>query len=124
MTIRAMLDAPELFKVGVANNPAITNRESGRVIEPFLGTFDANPNGYRGADLCAAAARLEGKLLIIASALDPLFGSATRMVQALIEARKDFDLVILPDQDHTTSGQPAQFMLRKRAVFLAQHLGV
>lgn len=122
MTIRALLTAPRLFKVGVALNPPVTNREGAEIIEPFLGRVDDNPTGYADADLMPLANQLEGKLLVMAGNLDTLFGSSVRLAEAFIKAGKDFDFAILPDQRHAVSGEAARFMLRKRAAYLVEHL--
>lgn len=125
MTIRALLTEPRLFKVGVAAAGSGQLTHGAFSIEPFLGLPKDNPDGYRDSDLVSRAGDLEGHLMIIHGTLDANapFGGAMRMARALIDAGKDFELVVLPGENHQAKGSAAIFRLRKQAQFFLRHLG-
>lgn len=125
MTIRALLTAPDVFKVGVAAAGSAQLTEGAFSIEPFLGLPRDNPDGYRDSDLVARAGDLKGHLMIIHGTLDANapFGAAMRMARALIDVGKDFELVVLPGENHHAKGSAAIFRLSKQAQFFLRHLG-
>ena len=96
--IAGMLLHPDFYKVGVSVN---TN--------PDRRIMSAQGMDYRGKDvpqLVDFAANLDGKLLLIANMLDPIFpvSSTFRLVDALHKANKRFDMLILPEAGHPLLG--------------------
>jgi len=95
--IRAMLLAPDLYRVGVASAPMAT------LPGPlFLGPREENQEAYRYASNLNFADRLQGKLLLIHGTADmnvPL-SVTLRFIEALIQANKPYDLILMPDRDH------------------------
>jgi dienelactone hydrolase len=69
---------------------------------------------------------LQGKLLLVVGELDTNVDPAStlQVVDALIKARKDFDLVVIPGEDHGAgrSGPTASYGNRKRNDFFVRHL--
>ncbi|TFH66312.1 MAG: S9 family peptidase, partial [Gemmatimonadales bacterium] len=67
------------------------------------------------------AYRLQGKLLLIVGELDTNVdpSSTYQVIDALIEADKDFDFLLVPGADHTSGGE---FGERKRRDFFVRHL--
>ncbi len=67
------------------------------------------------------AHKLEGKLLLIVGELDKNVPpeSTYRLVDSLIKAGKDFDLLVLPGQGHSNGGA---YGTRRRRDFFVRHL--
>ena len=66
MTIRALLTAPEKYRVGCALYPAADLVDHiAQAIEPYLGLLEDNAEAYRAGSSLNLADRLEGNLLLI-----------------------------------------------------------
>ena len=65
--------------------------------------------------------RLEGKLMLLVGELDTNVDPAStlQVVDALMEAGKDFDFIMVPGADHTSGGA---FGARKRNDYFVRHL--
>lgn len=101
--LRAMLLAPELFRVGVSYVPAPDIGDYyAEYIEPVMGMPANDPAGYDYGSNTRLAENLEGELLLIHGTADPEapFSGTMKMVDALLRAGKDFDLIVLPDEHH------------------------
>ncbi|WP_416957398.1 DPP IV N-terminal domain-containing protein [Streptomyces sp. Agncl-13] len=120
--VRAMLDFPEVFKAGVAECGVHDLRyaEQG-VAEMYNGPFD--PQAYAEASNVDRADRLTGKLLLVHGGLDDSFSPhlTMRLVERLIEADKDFELLVVPGSDHAFVGYQ-HYLDRRRWDFLVRHL--
>lgn len=117
----AMLTHPEFYKVGVAS----AGNHDHRMDKAWWNTqWMGYPVGdhYREQSNVTLAHRLQGKLLLVHGDVDenvPV--SATlQFVNALIEANKDFELLILPNQNHGFGDHP--YFVRKRWDFFVKHL--
>jgi dipeptidyl aminopeptidase/acylaminoacyl peptidase len=123
-TLRAMLIAPEIFKVGVSGAPVVDLIGRANRIEPYMGTPLTNPAGFARASNVALADRLTGKLLIAIGTSDSnvTFTHSMRMVRALVDAGKHFDLVVLPGETHLLSPAGQRYYVEARARFLVEHL--
>lgn len=107
-TARALFDYGDLFKVGVAvcgdHDPsAYAAFWSDKYRGPGM------PEDFARQANAAVAGKLTGKLLLISGDMDDNVHPAQTLglVDALIRANKDFDLLIVPNEDHyvlTTSG--------------------
>ena len=102
MTVRAMLTAPEVYKVGVATAPVYDMSDLPAFIEWYMGSPANNPDGYEAASCRKRAGNLKGKLLVIhgTSDVNAPFAGTLRMVEAFIEAGKSIDLQVLPEGTH------------------------
>jgi dipeptidyl aminopeptidase/acylaminoacyl peptidase len=128
-TVRSMLLAPEIYKVGVAGGTA----EFGRGIrasggEVYLDLLERNPEGYAAAPNAPLAPRLAGKLLLIVGTHDTNtpFSHTMRLADAFIRADKRFDLLVLPGQNHAfmhNDGKPPDlYWWRATIDYLIEHL--
>ena len=92
-----------MFKtVCQSNLPFHPDRKVGN--ETLLGSAELNPEGYEYSSNIRLASNLKGKLLLIHGTHDvfvPL-SNTLRMAQALIEADKPFDLLIMPGKPHVS----------------------
>lgn len=121
-TARAMFAYPDVFKVGVSN-------AGNHDIRGYLANWaeiyqgpDVDGN-YAAAANQALAANLKGKLLLIHGEMDDNVHPAhtMRVVDALIRADKDFDLLIVPNANHGAYRLP--YVWRRTVEYLARNLG-
>jgi len=107
MTLRALLMAPDVFRVGVSGAPVTDFRwYDTAYTERYLATDDTNHAGYESTALLDKADNLRGKLLLIHGMVDENvhFRHSAAMIQAFIKAGKDFDLIVLPGSRHMVQG--------------------
>ena len=73
--------------------------------ERFMGLPQDNPQGYDDSSVVKAARNLHGKLLIIHGLIDDNVSvrNTMRLVEALQDANKDFELMIYPGSRHPIS---------------------
>lgn len=103
MTCMAMMKAPDVFKTGVAGAPVTDwdGYDTGYT-ERYMGTPQSNPEGYHDSSVLTHAAKLQGKLLLVHGMTDENvhFRHTARLIVALTEAGKDYDLLIFPEERH------------------------
>jgi dipeptidyl aminopeptidase/acylaminoacyl peptidase len=93
--------------------------------EKWQGLLEVNPDGTTTYDNQAnhlLAENLQGKLLIAHGTLDTNVppSNTLLMVDALIAANKDFDLLMLPNRGHGFGNEP--YMMRRRWDYFVRHL--
>ena len=119
MTLRLMEAAPELFRVGVAGAP-VTHHDGydTTYTERYMGTPQENPAGYHEGSVLAHVDHISGKLLLVHGLLDENvhFRHTARLINALIRARKPYDLLIFPDERHMLRHEDARIYLNERVV--------
>lgn len=120
---RAILTYPEVFKVAVSS----AGNHDQRIYHAGWGErFHDYPHGdnYDGLDNASLAHRLQGKLLLVHGDADDNVHPAhtLALAQALIEADKDFDLLILPGQSHAFKGRANDYFIRRRWDYFVRHL--
>ena len=83
---------------------------------------DRRPTNWGQVDLTQQASRLKGKLLIAYGDLDEnAYPSVTAgMVNALIAANKEFDLIYMPNRSHAFSGE--SYFIRRSWDFFVRNL--
>ncbi|MCI0640102.1 MAG: S9 family peptidase [Gemmataceae bacterium] len=100
----ALLFHPEFYKVAVSSCGCHDNRlDKWNWNEQWMGLAGAH---YEKQSNVTNAHKLQGKLLLIVGELDTNvpFESTLRVVDALIKARKDFDLIFVPGMGHSNGG--------------------
>ncbi|MGH7524917.1 MAG: DPP IV N-terminal domain-containing protein [Gemmatimonadales bacterium] len=117
-TADAMFRYPEFFKVGIAESGNHDNRQNEDDWgERYQGLLVRNADGtdnYTAEANETYAKNLQGHLLLAHGSMDtnvPPY-STFLVVDALIKANKDFDLLILPNNNHGYTA--SQYMMRKR----------
>jgi dipeptidyl aminopeptidase/acylaminoacyl peptidase len=125
-TAAAMLHHPEFFKVGVSQ----AGNHDNRVYEDDWGekwqgllTYDADGESNYDTQANQNFARnLQGKLLLAHGTMDSNvpFYSTLLLVDALIAANKDFDLILFPNRGHGFGNEP--YMMRRRWDYFVEHL--
>jgi dipeptidyl-peptidase 4 len=123
----AMFRYPEFFKVGISESGNHDNRvyedDWG---EKWQGLLLRNADGATNYDNQAnqsIAKNLKGKLLLAHGTMDPNvpFNNTLLVVDALIKANKDFDLLVLPNQAHGY-GAASNYMTRRRWDYFVRYL--
>ena len=125
-TAAAMFRYPDFFKVGVSQAGNHDNRVyEDDWAEKWQGLLEKNADGTTNYDNQAnqlVAHQLKGKLLLAHGTMDanvPLYNTLL-VVDALIKANKDFDLIIFPNRGHGFGNEP--YMVRRRWDYFVRHL--
>ena len=115
------LAAPDVYHVGVAGG---TNHGSfDSYIEVYMGMPEDNQVGYQYASNLTLIENLRGKLLLIVGTKDAgAFVGTMRFLDALIEAGKQYDLLLLPDQGHHPEGASRTYTLNAVRRYFQEHL--
>lgn len=124
MTVRAMLMAPEVYRVGVATAPVNSAEELQAGMERYLGAPQHNPQAYEYASNFRLAPQLRGKLFLIHGNLDANapFGSTLKLVEAFIESGRPVDMLVLPDQTHAFNGKARMYWLASVGSYFVRNL--
>jgi dipeptidyl-peptidase-4 len=117
MTLHAMFEDPEDFKVGFASAP-VTDWHFYDTIytERYLGLLPQNEKGYQESSPIKNAASLKGKLLIAHGTGDDNvhFANTLSLINQLIEAGKYVEVLPFPGRGHGVSDPPARRILMNR----------
>lgn len=117
--VYGMLNYPDFYKVAVVNcftDPRFHFAAVGESFEGIPFEEQAGPQVTYAEDLVES---LKGKLLLVHGMLDPLTPTSTfRLVNALQNANKDFDMLCLPQIGHDV---PA-YAMRRNWDYLVTHL--
>ncbi|HSM60232.1 MAG TPA: alpha/beta fold hydrolase, partial [Longimicrobiales bacterium] len=122
----AILSHPDFFKVAVSSAGNHDNRSYDFTWgEKYQGLLTRNGDGTDSFDRQAnqnLAGRLEGKLLLMYGTLDDnVHPNATiLLIDRLIEANKDFDLVVMPNRNHGYANEP--YVVRRTWDYFVEHL--
>jgi dipeptidyl aminopeptidase/acylaminoacyl peptidase len=118
--LAALLFHPEFYKAAAASCGCHDNRmDKMWWNEQFMG-YPVGPQ-YAACSNVENAGKLKGKLFLIVGELDDNVDPASTMqvVNALIKADKDFELLVLPGMKHTGGGTYGE---RKRRDFFVKNL--
>ncbi|HNP85629.1 MAG TPA: S9 family peptidase [Kouleothrix sp.] len=126
MACMCLARAPETFKVAVAGAP-VTHWDGydTHYTERYMGTPQENPVGYTTSSVMAHVEHMRGKLLLVHGLLDENvhFRHTARLINALIKARKPYDLFLFPDERHMPRALADRMYLEERIVeYFQQHL--
>ncbi len=118
---RAILMFPDFYKVSVSSAGDHDARLDKAVWnEQWMG-WPAGEH-YAQQSNASLAGNLSGKLLLMHGDVDdnvPI-ANTMRLVDALIKADKDFDVIIMPGQNHGSGGSP--YFIRRRWDYFVEHL--
>jgi len=126
-TADAMFRYPDFFKVGIAESGNHDNREyEDDWAEKWQGLLVDNSDGTTNYDNQAnenIAKNLKGHLLLAHGTMDNNVppNNTLLVVDALIRANKDFDLLMLPNQAHGY-GAESNYMTRRRWDYFVRYL--
>ncbi len=121
--MRAMLTYPDVFKVGVA---AAGNHD----LRCYPASYGEKYNSldvstYAAQSNASLAKKLKGKVLLIHGEMDDnVHPCATlQLVDALIAHNKDFDMLLMPNQNHRSTFDHPYYMRRHWDYFVRHLLG-
>ena len=126
-TAAAMFHYPDFFKVGISESGNHDNRDyEDDWAEKWAGLLVKNADGTSNYDSQAnqrTAKDLKGHLLLAHGTMDENVPPNNTMlvVDALIKANKDFDLLIIPNANHGY-GTATQYMTRRRWDYFVRYL--
>jgi dipeptidyl-peptidase-4 len=126
-TVSAMLHFPDFFKVGIGESGNHDNRDyEDDWAEKWAGLDVVNADGTSNYDSQANqkyAANLKGHLLLAHGTMDdnvPM-NNTLLVVDALVKANKDFDLLLIPNVPHGYRGA-TNYMTRRRWDYFVRNL--
>jgi dipeptidyl-peptidase-4 len=125
-TADAMFRFPDFFKVGISEAGNHDNRVyEDDWAEKWQGLLKTRADGSTNYDNQAnqlVAKNLKGKLLLAHGTMDTNVppNNTLLVVDALIKANKDFDLLMLPNRGHGFGNEP--YMVRRRWDYFVKHL--
>ncbi|WP_426359152.1 DPP IV N-terminal domain-containing protein [Pseudocolwellia sp. HL-MZ19] len=123
---KAMFSYPDFYKVAVSEAGNHDNRnyadEWGEKYHGLLVNSDNGETNYDSQANQLFADKLKGKLMLVHGTLDTNVTpfNTLMVVDALIDANKDFDLLMLPNRGHGFAREP--YMVRKRWDYFVTHL--
>ncbi len=117
MTLHAMFEAGDDFKVGFAGGPVTDWRYYDTIYtERYLGLPQKNEKGYQDSSPVKYAGQLKGKLLIAHGTGDDNvhYANTLAVINDLIEAGKYVEVMAFPGRGHGVSDPPARRVLWQR----------
>lgn len=123
---KAMFSYPDFYKVAVSEAGNHDNRnyadEWGEKYHGLLVKQEDGKTNYDSQANQLFADKLKGKLMLVHGTLDTnvVPFNTLMVVDALITANKDFDLLMLPNKGHGFARDP--YMVRKRWDYFVKHL--
>ena len=126
-TTTAMFNFPDFFKVGIAESGNHDNRDYEDDWDEKWGGLetgnDTPKDNYNAQAAQNYAKNLKGKLLLAHGTMDDNVppNNTLLVVDALIKANKDFDLVLIPNAHHGY-GEASQYMMRRRWDYFVRNL--
>jgi dipeptidyl-peptidase-4 len=125
-TADAMFRYPDFFKVGISEAGNHDNRgyedDWGERYQGLLARDEKGNTNYDGQANQSLAGNLKGHLLLAHGTMDsnvPPYNTLL-VVDALIKANKDFDLIMLPNRNHGFGNEP--YMVRRRWDYFVRYL--
>jgi dipeptidyl-peptidase-4 len=125
MTLYSLLNAPDVFRAGIAGAPVTSWRNYDTIYtERYLGLPAENAEGYRASSAVEYAAKLKAKLLMVHNLEDDnvLFQNTLQMSDALEQAGKIFHMLIYPQKSHGVSGPVHRQLLEETTDFFEKNL--
>ncbi len=116
MTISLMTQHADVFKVGVAGGPVIDWKYYEIMYgERYMDTPQENPEGYEMANLKNQVKNLEGRLLVIHGAIDPVvvWQHSLSFVRECVKNRVQLDYFAYPRHEHNVRGKDRVHLMEK-----------
>jgi len=119
--------APDVFHVAVAGAPVTSwDGYDTHYTERYMGLPTDNAAGYRESAVFDHIPNMRGRLMIVHGLIDENvhFRHTTRLINKLIAAGKDYDLLIFPDERHSPRRLRDRIYMEKRiSDYFVAHLG-
>lgn len=117
MSLMCLCRAPEVFSVAVAGAPVTHwGGYDTHYTERYMGTPANNPDGYNDGSVLSHVDKIQGKLMLVHGLIDENvhFRHTARLIDALIRARKPYDLLLFPDERHSPRHLAERVYLEER----------
>jgi dipeptidyl-peptidase-4 len=124
-TAMLMLRYPDLFHAGVSGAPVTDWRSYDTIYtERYMDTPQRNKAGYDEGSAMTYADNLKGNLMIIHGTIDNNVHpqNSIMLIDALIRADKDFDVMFYPGNRHGIRGAHGQHYRKIRTRYMVEHL--
>ncbi len=124
MSLNCILKGSDVFKMAISVAPVTSWRFYDTIYtEVYNSTPQLNPSGYDDNSPIHFADSLKGNLLIVHGTSDDNvhIQNAYRMIDALLDADKDFDWMIFPDRNHSM-GSRRNYLYRKMIEYTKDNL--
>jgi dipeptidyl aminopeptidase/acylaminoacyl peptidase len=119
---RALTQAPELYKVAVAEFPGFDPR-SLTLYEVYLGMPQDNKALYDAADAFALAPRVKGKLLMNSGTNDTgTIKDLFKMSEQLVRLGIQHDVMVYPNTGHGAFGKSGEYNAELKLRYFIEHL--
>jgi len=126
MSCMSLCRAPETFSVAVAGAPVTSwDGYDTHYTERYMSTPEDNKEGYLSSSVFSHVSNMKGKLLLIHGLIDENvhFRHTARLINSLIMAGKDYDLLVFPDERHSPrKPQDRLYLERKLSDYFVNHL--
>lgn len=127
MTTNCLLKGNDTFEMGIAVAPVTSWRFYDTIYtERYMQTPQENASGYDENSPLNYPELLEGDFLLVHGSGDDNVHvqNTMRMIEALVQANKQFDWAVYPDKSHSISGGNTRLHLyTKMTNFIREHLG-
>jgi len=118
MTLEALFNASDVYKVGVAHAPVTDWRFYDTIYtERYMGTPQNNPEGYKASAPLNQAENLKGKLMLVHGTGDDNvhFANSVALLNALIDSGRYPDqLMVFPGRGHGISDAASRVLEQQR----------
>jgi dipeptidyl-peptidase-4 len=126
MSLMCLTQAPLTFKCAVSGAP-VTHYDGydTHYTERYMGQPQTNPAGYERGSVMAHVKGLRGPLLLVHGLIDENvhFRHTARLINALIAARKPYELMLFPDERHSPRRLEDRVYMEERVRdFFLKHL--
>ena len=117
MTLEQLTHAPDVIRCGAAGGPVTAWKFYDSIYtERYMRTLKVNPEGYHDSSPLNFAGRLRAKLLLIHGTDDDNvhMQNTLNFVEALVKARRPFELYLQPGERHGFASESARVYLDQR----------
>ncbi len=126
MSANSLFQSPDTFSMAIAVAPVSSWRFYDTIYtERFMQTPQENPSGYDENSPLSHVDKLKGEFLLVHGSADDNVHvqNTTRLVEALVQANKQFDWAIYPDKNHGIYGGNTRLHLyTKMTDFIKENL--
>jgi dipeptidyl-peptidase-4 len=125
MSLNCILKSADVFKLAISIAPVTNWRYYDSIYtEIYNGLPQNNPEGYDQNSPINFADRLKGKLLIVHGSADDNvhMQNAMEMIRQLVNAGKQFDMMIYPDKNHSILGEARHHLMNHCIDYVKKNL--
>jgi dipeptidyl-peptidase-4 len=119
--------ASDVFKCAVSGAPVTSwDGYDTCYTERYMGTPEGNPEGYKSSSVMENIAGMKGDLMLVHGLLDENvhFRHTARLINALIDAQKPYQLLLFPNERHgPRSAKDREYMEERIMSFIEGSIG-